>query len=86
MATQATLEQWEELYDLAIEITKLKPWNAYWDMDLIAVETKKMKNPTSYQLWVKVALAQVSVSIVAWKDIVIFVKSAMTTITYLQHL
>ena len=37
MATQATLEQWEELYDLAIEITKLKPWNAYWDMDLIAV-------------------------------------------------
>ncbi len=24
MATQATLEQWEELYDLAIEITKLK--------------------------------------------------------------
>lgn len=86
MATQATLEQWEELYDLAIEITKLKPWNAYWDMDLIAVETKKMKNPTSYQLWVKVVLAQVSVSIVAWKDIVIFVKSAMTTITYLQHL
>ena len=45
MATQATLEQWEELYDLAIEITKLKPWNAYWDMDLIAVETKKNEEP-----------------------------------------
>lgn len=45
MATQATLEQWEKLYDLAIEITKLKPWNAYWDMDLIAVETKKNEEP-----------------------------------------
>lgn len=45
MATQATLEQWEELYDLAIEITKLKSWNAYWDMDLIAVETKKNEEP-----------------------------------------
>ena len=39
MATPATLEQWKELYDLAIEITKLKPWNSYWDMDLIAVDT-----------------------------------------------
>ena len=86
MATQATLEQWEELYDLAIEITKLKPWNAYWDMDLIAVETKKNEEPNFVSIMVKVALAQVSVSIVAWKDIVIFVKSAMTTITYLQHL
>lgn len=45
MATQATLEQWEELYDLAIEITKLKPWNSYWDMDLIAVETTKNEEP-----------------------------------------
>ena len=27
MATQATLEQWKELYDLAIEITKLKLGN-----------------------------------------------------------
>ena len=45
MATQATLEQWEELYDLAIEITKLKSWNSYWDMDLIAVETKKNEEP-----------------------------------------
>ena len=41
MATQATLEQWEELYDLAIEITKLKPWNAYWDMDLIGRNKEK---------------------------------------------
>ena len=45
MATPATLEQWKELYDLAIEITKLKPWNSYWDMDLIAVETKKNEEP-----------------------------------------
>ena len=46
MATPATLEQWKELYDLAIEITKLKPWNSYWDMDLIAVETKKNEEPS----------------------------------------
>lgn len=45
MATPATLEQWKELYDLAIEITKLKPWNSYLDMDLIAVETKKNEEP-----------------------------------------
>lgn len=85
MATPATLEQWKELYDLAIEITKLKPWNSYWDMDLIA-ETKKMKSQTSYPLWVKVEHAQVSVFIEVWKVIVIFVKSAMTTIMYLQRL
>ena len=85
MATQATLEQWEELYDLAIEITKLKPWNAYWDMDLIAVETKKNEEPNFVSIMGKGGTCT-SVSIVAWKDIVIFVKSAMTTITYLQHL
>ena len=45
MATQATLEQWKELYNLAIEITKLKPWQSYWDLDLIAVETKKNEDP-----------------------------------------
>ena len=45
MATPATLEQWKELYDLAIEITKLRPWNSYWNMDLIAVETKKNEEP-----------------------------------------
>ena len=45
MATPATLEQWKELYDLAIEITKLRSWNSYWDMDLIAVETKKNEEP-----------------------------------------
>lgn len=86
MATPATLEQWKELYDLAIEITKLKPWNSYWDMDLIAIETKKNEEPNSYPLWVKVEHAQVSVFIEAWKVIVIFVKSAMTTIMYLQRL
>ena len=41
MATPATLEQWKEIYDLAIENTKLKHWNSFWDMDLIAVDTKK---------------------------------------------
>ena len=45
MATPATLEQWKELYDLAIEITKLRPWNSYLNMDLIAVETKKNEEP-----------------------------------------
>ena len=49
MATPATLEQWKELYDLAIEITKLKPWNSYWDMDLIAVETKKNEEPNMHR-------------------------------------
>ena len=84
MATPATLEQWKELYDLAIEITKLKPWNSYWDMDLIAVETKKNEEPNFVSIMVE--HAQVSVFIAAWKVIVIFVKSAMTTIMYLQRL
>lgn len=45
MAKEATIEQWKELYKLTYEISLLKPWNQYWDMDLIAVETKPNEEP-----------------------------------------
>ena len=86
MATPATLEQWKELYDLAIEITKLKPWNSYWDMDLIAVETKKNEEPNFVSIMGKSGTCTGISVYRGWKVIVIFVKSAMTTIMYLQRL
>lgn len=45
MATKATIEQWKELYDLTLKITKLKPWQTYWESDLIAIETKRNEEP-----------------------------------------
>ncbi|NLJ41124.1 MAG: hypothetical protein GX352_05885 [Clostridiales bacterium] len=37
MRQEATLEQWKELYDIAIEIKELKPWEHLWDMDIITL-------------------------------------------------
>ncbi len=33
----ATLDQWKELYDIAIEIKTLEPWKYLWDSDFITI-------------------------------------------------
>lgn len=35
---EASLEQWRELYEAAAKIKELKPWERFWDMDLIALK------------------------------------------------
>lgn len=35
MRTEAQIENWKKLYEIATEIGKQKPWNYFWDMDVI---------------------------------------------------
>ena len=35
MRTEAKIEKWEKLYEIATEVGKQKPWDCFWDMDLI---------------------------------------------------
>ena len=37
MRTEATIEQWKALYEVATRIKELKPWEKFWDMDLIGI-------------------------------------------------
>ena len=38
MRKEASLEQWKVLYETATRIKELKPWEKFWDMDLIGVK------------------------------------------------
>lgn len=35
--TEASLEEWKLLYEAAAKLKELKPWEQFWDMDLIAL-------------------------------------------------
>ena len=37
MRTEASLEQWRLLYESATRIKERKPWEKFWDMDLIGI-------------------------------------------------
>lgn len=37
MRKEATLVQWRTLYEAATKIKELKPWEKFWDMDLIGI-------------------------------------------------
>jgi hypothetical protein len=37
MRKEASLEQWKVLYEVATRIKELKPWELFWDMDLIGI-------------------------------------------------
>lgn len=37
MRKEATLEEWKELYEIAIKLKDMEPWEALWDMDLITI-------------------------------------------------
>ena len=41
MRKEATLEQWKSLYEAATRIKGLKPWDRFWDMDLIGIRYGK---------------------------------------------
>ena len=40
-----TIEQWKELYDAAINIRQIAPWDYLWDMDLIAINLPSREEP-----------------------------------------
>lgn len=37
MRKEATLEQWKELYDVAIKIKELQPWQHLWDLNIVTL-------------------------------------------------
>ncbi len=37
MRKEASLEQWKELYEVATRLKERKPWEKFWDMDLIGI-------------------------------------------------
>lgn len=46
MRIEATLEEWRALYDIAIKLKELKPWEKLWDLDLITLQLTDRKEPT----------------------------------------
>lgn len=38
MNKQATLEEWSKLYQIATKVKEMKPWEYFWDMDLIGIQ------------------------------------------------
>ena len=42
---EANLEQWSKLYDVAVGLKVLKPWEYIWDMDLIAIILPEYEEP-----------------------------------------
>jgi hypothetical protein len=45
MRKEAKLEQWRGLYDIAIKIKELKPWEYLWDLDVITIVSSYEKEP-----------------------------------------
>ncbi len=50
MRKEADLSQWKELYETATRIKEMKPWEKFWDMDLIAVGADMPENTTFFSI------------------------------------
>lgn len=44
MRTEATIEQWKDLYEVATRIKELKPWEEFWDLDIICLSEGDLEN------------------------------------------
>lgn len=38
MRKEASLAEWKALYEIATELKELRPWESFWDMDLIQLQ------------------------------------------------
>lgn len=45
MRKEATLEQWKELYEIALKIKELEPWKHLWDMDVFTIKLPDVDQP-----------------------------------------
>ncbi len=50
MRREASLEQWKVLYEVATHIKELKPWEKFWDMDLIGIRTGAEEDTVFYSI------------------------------------
>ncbi len=45
MRNEASIEQWNKLYEVTINIKKLEPWNHLWDIDIITIILPEYEEP-----------------------------------------
>lgn len=45
MRSEATLQQWQELYQLTAQIRQLEPWKYLWSTELLCIELPGQKEP-----------------------------------------
>ena len=38
MRQEASLAEWKALYEIETELKELRPWESFWDMDLIQLQ------------------------------------------------
>lgn len=50
MRTEATLDQWKSLYEVATRIKEQKPWEKFWDMDLIGIRNGAEEDTVFYSI------------------------------------
>lgn len=51
MRTEATIEEWKRLYEVATRIQELAPWELLWDMDIIGIrEGEEYENTVFYSI------------------------------------
>ncbi len=50
MREEAAITEWAELYEAATRIKDLKPWESFWDMDLIGVQNGAEEDTVFYSI------------------------------------
>ena len=50
MRTEATLEQWRRLYQAATMLGEYKPWEKFWDMDLIGIQNVQEEDTVFFSI------------------------------------
>lgn len=50
MRTEATLEQWRRLYQAATMLGEYKPWEKFWDMDLIGIQNGEEEDTVFFSI------------------------------------
>lgn len=50
MRKEATIEQWKELYEVATRLKEMKPWEKFWDLDIIGICEGAKEDTTFYSI------------------------------------
>lgn len=50
MRKEATIEQWKELYEVATRLKEMKPWEKFWDLDIIGIREGAEEETVFYSI------------------------------------
>ncbi len=56
MRKEASIEQWKKLYETASCIKELKPWEKFWDLDLIGIRYGEKEKKVFLVYWEEAAI------------------------------